>query len=69
MGTVIDGAGRVVVPKALRVALGLTAGQALETAERDGWLEIVPAPTPLRVVDEGDWREPAGLSFIWSAGA
>jgi AbrB family looped-hinge helix DNA binding protein len=69
MRTAIDGAGRVVVPKALRVALGLAAGQALEIAERHGRLEIVPAPTPMRVVDEGNWWEPAGLSFIWSAGA
>ena len=42
------------VPKALRDALGLTAGQALEIAERAGRLEIVPAPTPMRLVDEGD---------------
>ena len=54
MRTAIDGAGRVVVPKALRDALGLTAGQVLEIAERDGRLEIVPAPTPMRLVDEGD---------------
>jgi AbrB family looped-hinge helix DNA binding protein len=54
MRTAIDGAGRVVVPKALRDALGLTAGQALEIAERDGRLEIVPAPTPMRLADEGD---------------
>ena len=42
------------IPKALRDALGLTAGQPLELAERDGRLEIVPAPTPMRLVDEGD---------------
>jgi AbrB family looped-hinge helix DNA binding protein len=54
MRTAIDGAGRVVVPKALRDALGLTAGQVLEIAERDGRLEIAPAPTPMRLVDEGD---------------
>ena len=47
-------AGRVVIPKALRDALGLTAGQPLEMAERDGRLEIVPAATPMRLVDEGD---------------
>jgi len=54
MRTAIDSAGRVVIPKSLRDALGLTAGQPLEIIEQDGHLEIVPAATPMRLVDEGD---------------
>jgi AbrB family looped-hinge helix DNA binding protein len=54
MRTAIDSAGRVVIPKVLRDALGLTAGQPLEIAERDGRLEIAPALTPMRLVDRGD---------------
>ncbi len=45
---------RHVIPKALRDALGLTAGQPLEITEQDGRLEIVAAATPMRLVDEGD---------------
>lgn len=54
MRTTIDSAGRIVVPKALRDSVGLTAGQPLDIVARDGRLEIVPEPTPMRLVDEGD---------------
>lgn len=54
MKVTIDAAGRVVIPKALRDAVGLRAGQPLEIAERDGRLEIAPAATPMRLVDEGE---------------
>ena len=46
--TTIDGAGRIVVPKALRDALGLTPGTELEIMAADGLLEISPLPTPMR---------------------
>jgi AbrB family looped-hinge helix DNA binding protein len=54
MRTTIDSAGRIVVPKVLRDDLGLTSGQPLDILSRDGRLEIVPAPTPMRLVDEGE---------------
>lgn len=54
MRTAIDSAGRIVIPKALRDALGIAAGQPLDITERDGSLEITPAPTPMQLVDDGD---------------
>lgn len=53
MRTTLDSAGRLVVPKALRQALGLRAGQALEIRAGDGRLEIEPAPTPMRLQRRG----------------
>lgn len=47
MRTTIDGAGRVVVPKALRDRLGLSGGRVLEIRELDGRIEIEPVPTPM----------------------
>lgn len=49
----------MVIPKALRDALGLAPGQPLEINERDGQLEIVPAATPMRLVDDG-----AGMAAV-----
>ena len=42
------------IPKALRARLGLRGGEVLDIRERDGLIEIEPAPTPMRLVDEGD---------------
>lgn len=53
MRTTIDGAGRVVVPKALRDALGLSDGAELDIELRDGALHIEPAPTPMKLVKRG----------------
>ena len=53
MRVTIDTAGRIVVPKALRAALGLTAGQDLDAYARDGRLEIEPAPTPMHLRKKG----------------
>jgi AbrB family looped-hinge helix DNA binding protein len=53
MKTVIDGAGRIVVPKPLRLALGLRPGQPLEIRAGDGRLEIEIVPTPMRLSRRG----------------
>lgn len=53
MRTTIDGAGRLVVPKPLRDALGLRAGDEVAIQVRDGRLEIEPAPVPMRLETSG----------------
>ncbi len=54
MRTTIDGAGRLVVPKAIRDRLGLVGGSELEITERDGRIELEPAPSAIRLVPKGD---------------
>ena len=54
MRATIDGGGRVVVPKAVRERLGLQPGSEVELIERDGWLEIAPAATPMTLVGRGE---------------
>jgi AbrB family looped-hinge helix DNA binding protein len=53
MKITIDGAGRIVVPKALRLALGLKPGQPLEIRAGDGRLEIEIAATPMQLKRRG----------------
>ena len=53
MKATIDGAGRLVVPKSLRDALGLVPGQELELEVRDGRLEAEALPTPMRLRRRG----------------
>lgn len=53
MKTTIDNAGRIVVPKALRMALGLEAGQELEISAGEGRLEIEIAASPMKLAKRG----------------
>jgi AbrB family looped-hinge helix DNA binding protein len=47
MVTTIDAAGRIVIPKPIRDAIGLAAGTELEVRVVDGRLELEPAPLPV----------------------
>jgi AbrB family looped-hinge helix DNA binding protein len=47
MRSAIDSAGRVVIPKPLRIRLGLEHGRVVEIRERDGRIEIEPASVPM----------------------
>lgn len=49
----MDTAGRIIVPKSLREALGLKPGQPLEIRAGDGRLEIEIAATPMKLHKRG----------------
>ncbi|MGE3843298.1 MAG: AbrB/MazE/SpoVT family DNA-binding domain-containing protein [Vicinamibacterales bacterium] len=53
MRSAIDSAGRIVIPKPLRVRLGLEQGRIVEIIEREGRLEIEPVPTAMTLVPRG----------------
>ncbi|MEP6651654.1 MAG: AbrB/MazE/SpoVT family DNA-binding domain-containing protein [Lapillicoccus sp.] len=60
MRTTIDSAGRVVVPKALRDAMGLIPGRTVDIVFVDGHLEIETPPARVHV--EVDDRLPRLVS-------
>ena len=49
MRTTIDAAGRLVIPKDIRDALGLRGGERLDVRAVDGIIELEPAATPVRL--------------------
>jgi len=52
METKVDAVGRVVVPKPLRDALGLTAGSTVDISRYGAGLQLVPAGRTAHVVEE-----------------
>ena len=53
MKTTIDKGGRLVIPKAVRMAAGLEPGAEVELRVVDGRVEIVPAPLDVRFERRG----------------
>ncbi len=53
MKATIDSAGRLLIPKAIRRATGLTPNMVLEVRSRDGVIEIEPAPSPVVLEPKG----------------
>lgn len=54
MRTTIDAAGRIIIPKAVRDTMGLTAGRAVDIMFTEGRIEIELAPADVAVEsDEG----------------
>jgi len=48
----IDSVGRIVVPKALRDALGLTAGSTVDISRYGAGLQLIPTGRTARLVEE-----------------
>ena len=53
MKATIDSVGRILIPKALRDALGLTSGSPVEISRYGEGLQIIPSGRTARLVDEG----------------
>lgn len=53
MRTTIDAAGRIVVPKAMRDAMQLRPGRAIDVVFTDGRIEIELAPAKVHVEKRG----------------
>jgi AbrB family looped-hinge helix DNA binding protein len=64
MKTTIDSVGRIVVPKALRDALGLTAGSKVDISRYGAGLQLVPAGRTARLVEEAGFLVITGETAI-----
>lgn len=64
MKAVVDSVGRIVVPKALRAALGLQPGSAVEISRYGAGLQLVPAGRTARLEQEDGALVAAGETTI-----
>jgi AbrB family looped-hinge helix DNA binding protein len=60
MEAVIDQAGRIVLPKAIRDALGLLPGTKVDISPYGAGVQVVPAGRTARLIEEGGVLVSAG---------
>jgi AbrB family looped-hinge helix DNA binding protein len=64
MKTTIDSVGRVVVPKPLRDALGLTPGATVDISRYGAGLQLLPTGRSARLIDEAGVLVASGETTI-----
>lgn len=64
MKTTLDSVGRIVVPKALRDALGLRPGSSVDISRYGNGLQVVPGGRTARLVTESGVLVAAGTTEI-----